>query len=110
MLNKIRETIAVIASYVKSHDISFNEYFIQNQFISPVALEHICGGFTSIYFYAALSPEKAYRLLDYPDDVYEDLMQCSKNDFFETVINPARDRLNKIESAREFAYKLDRKI
>ncbi len=110
IISEIKNSISFIITYIKNNNIKFKEYFNENRFILPITLEHIYAGYVSIYFYAALPPELSYKLLSYNDEQYEELFQCSKNDFFEQNINPIRNYIIKFSQIQNFLIKLEKNL
>lgn len=107
ILNEIRRSLAAIANYNFSQNIKMKDYFSKNFETSPIALQHIFSDSVSIYFYAVMPSNISYSLLNYSDDCYYDLFQCSKNDFFDTIINPLHDSSLKYKKVQEAAIKLE---
>lgn len=91
--NDIINSLTFLTSYLKENQMTFIDYFKEDQHIIPLALKHIYAGTISLYFYACFSQEMLGRLFDYPDDVFQELFQLNKYEFLDTYIISKRNVL-----------------
>ena len=91
--NAIINSLSFLVPYLKESCMSFEEYFNETDNIIPLSLKHIYAGTISIYFYACFPKNTLYKWFHYPDDVFQELFQLSKNEFINTYILSHRDKI-----------------
>jgi hypothetical protein len=91
--NAIINSLSFLVPYLKESCMSFEEYFNETDNIIPLSLKHIYSGTISIYFYACFPKNTLYKWFHYPDDVFQELFQLSKNEFINTYILSHRDKI-----------------
>lgn len=108
---EIVRSLKFVQDYSKADGMSFEEYFDVGGQAIPLALNHLYSGTVSIYLYAALPRNYVWaRMTAYGDDVFEELFEKSKNEFFETILAPKREAIVRFPKAYGLVLKLERKF
>lgn len=91
--NDIINSIIFLSNFLKESNLTFLQYFKEDENILPLSLKHIYAGTISLYFYACFSQELLSKFFDYPDDVFLELFKLSKYEFLDTYIVSKRNVL-----------------
>lgn len=90
----ILNSLKFLKDYVKLNEMTMAEYFKDRSTTIPISLKHIYSGAVSEYLYACFNESTVFKMFsDIPDDVFFELFNYSRNDFFEFGISVKRQKI-----------------
>ena len=108
--DEIINSLKFLNMYFKSNNYTIKDYFLDGINTFPLSLKHLYAGTISINFYAALLPNLVYTVFsNYPDDVYSEFFQMTKDELLE-IINNKRNKIISFKKLRLVCDKLEQKF
>lgn len=106
--HEIIRSLKFIRDFCEDNAMTLRQYFLDRQNYIPIILTHLYSGAVSPYLYALFPNDQMFLAFgDIPDDVYEELFRCTRNELLEYNLKAKRktilsypvltDIINKIE-------------
>jgi len=108
--DEIIKSLIFLTNFLKESNLTFIDYFKEDEHIIPLALKHLYAGTISMYFYACFSQETLDKLFNYPDDVFQELFKLSKYEFLDTYIVSKRNTLLTNSKIQKLIIQLEAKL
>ena len=109
--DEIVASLKFLSNYLNESKITLKEYLDTKTAIIPIFLKHIYSGSISAYLYACLDQSKIFRIFhDIPDDIFYELFNCSRNEYFDNCIFIKRDRIIGISKLKDIINKINDKF
>ena len=108
---EIIRSLKFINIFCEENGMSLRQYFLDRENYIPVILTHLYSGSVSPYLYALFPQEQLFLAFgDIPDDVYEELFHCSRNELLEYNIKQKRDTILSYSVLQDLINKVERKV
>lgn len=107
---EIINSLKYLKEFIKTNNISFNEYLHFEENLIPISLKHLYSGSISKYFYACFPWNKLIKMFfHFPDDVFYELFNISKNEFIELICYK-RKYILKYQLIKDIIQKIENKF
>jgi hypothetical protein len=108
--NAIIKSLQFLNSYLAESELTFPEYFEDNEKIIPDALNHIYAGTISVYLWACFPQNVLAKWFNYPDDIFYELFHLNKYEFLQTYIVEKRNQILSIQKIQDLIALLEQKF
>jgi hypothetical protein len=109
--NEIILSLKFLINYLHESNLNLLEYLNDRSNVIPIMLKHLYSGSVSSYFYACLDQSKIFRIFhDFPDDVFYELFNCTRNEYLDNCILNKRDKIICISNLKDIINKINEKF
>lgn len=105
----IIRSLKYIKDFCEENELTLKEYLLDRQNYIPSILTHLYSGAVSPYLYALFPSDQMFLAFgDIPDNVYQELFRCSRNELLEYNFKAKREKILSYPNLKEIINKLEK--
>ena len=109
--SEIIRSLKFINIFCEENGMTLRQYFLDRSNYIPIILTHLYAGSVSPYLYALFPPDQLFLAFgDIPDDVYEELFRCTRNELLEYNFKQKRESILAYSILQLLINKIERNI